>query len=811
MIHCYNRTFTMACTVLFIASLSAQQIFIPDVELRAVYNTWVPGCVDGDGVLDGSLQEVQAYNGNAHFNSTPVAQLNGLGAFTSLQNLYFTGLGDTVSIDALPPNLETLEVSGAQVTALPGLPATLKSLKIHAYLMVQLPPLPEGLLTLELIGDYGVTPLPAWPSSLLHLVLRYLPDSSELPAFPVGLKSLNVDYGGYSYPLPEIAGTELERLSITDMVYDQSLGEFPQSLRSIRLHNCNELVDVPSFPEGMDSILIIDAYSLTDLPDLPDSLEVLSLQVCPIQALSALPEGLRELTCLDLSIQELPALPSTLRGLYLDMLPINCLPILPDSLEWLFLQLTDVGCMPNAPLNCDMNSQAAMLELCSVMNTICPAQNPGIGGRVFHDVNGNGVLDSDEPGCNYVSLLVEPLGYAGGVPLSGQYDLGLDPGDYSISCVPYMPFVQSVAPMSHSASLPTQTSYDSDNDFALTIPVFQDVSLALTAWPYCPGFDRPLWITVTNQGTLMSDLSVELTFDIDQGFVQSWPPPAAQNGNTLQWAVDDLAMGEQRSILVMLHTDMSVPLGTGISHLATTGAMPNDDQPENNVALLETTIVGSYDPNDKTVTPSVIEASEQATSEFTYTIRFQNTGTYHAERVVITDTLSASLDWTSFRFIASSHTCNWTLYNGVLRFTFEPIYLPDSTSDEPASHGFVTFSMKPDVTAGLGPIGNVANIYFDYNAPVITNEAVVDISTGTPMPERTGVRLFPIPAQELLWIQRATSGTALASVIDAQGRTLLTRGVNGTTARLEVGELPPGAYVLELRSDSIERIPFLKQ
>ena len=179
--------------------------------------------------------------------------------------------------------------------------------------------------------------------------------------------------------------------------------------------------------------------------------------------------------------------------------------------------------------------------------------------------------------------------------------------------------------------------------------------------------------------------------------------------------------------------------------------------------------------------------------------------------VIITDTLSASLDWSSFHFLASSHTCNWTLYNGVLRFTFEPIYLPDSTSDEPGSHGFVSFTMKPDVTAGLGPIGNIANIYFDYNTPVITNEAVVDISTGTPMPERTGARLFPIPTQDLLWIQRTSSGTATASVIDAQGRTLLTRGVNGTTARLDVGELPPGAYVLELRSDSIERIPFLKQ
>ena len=49
MMHDYPRWFLFACTALVMSSIRAQQIFIPDVELRAVYNTWVPGSVDVDG------------------------------------------------------------------------------------------------------------------------------------------------------------------------------------------------------------------------------------------------------------------------------------------------------------------------------------------------------------------------------------------------------------------------------------------------------------------------------------------------------------------------------------------------------------------------------------------------------------------------------------------------------------------------------------------------------------------------------------------------------------------------------------------
>ena len=59
---------------------------------------------------------------------------------------------------------------------------------------------------------------------------------------------------------------------------------------------------------------------------------------------------------------------------------------------------------------------------------------------------------------------------------------------------------------------------------------------------------------------------------------------------------------------------------------------------------------------------------------------------------------------------------------GSLNFIFDNIHLPDSTTNEAGSHGYVIFEIKPlaQLPVGTG-IGTGAAIYFDYNAPVLTN------------------------------------------------------------------------------------------
>ncbi|MDV7396849.1 hypothetical protein RZS08_35955, partial [Arthrospira platensis SPKY1] len=104
--------------------------------------------------------------------------------------------------------------------------------------------------------------------------------------------------------------------------------------------------------------------------------------------------------------------------------------------------------------------------------------------------------------------------------------------------------------------------------------------------------------------------------------------------------------------------------------------------------------IGSFDPNDKQGAPLGF-GSEHLIGrgvEIEYLIRFQNTGTAPAKDVVILDTLSQSLDPGSIRIGPASHPFRWDLSgNGLLEFRFEEINLPDSSSNEPASHGFVSF------------------------------------------------------------------------------------------------------------------------
>ena len=137
-------------------------------------------------------------------------------------------------------------------------------------------------------------------------------------------------------------------------------------------------------------------------------------------------------------------------------------------------------------------------------------------------------------------------------------------------------------------------------------------------------------------------------------------------------------------------------------------------------------IVSSFDPNDKQVIPNGIDPEYHyilPNSTMEYKVRFQNTGTDTAFLVVIRDTISEHLDLTSFLPGTSSHPYRYEILNdGYLKFTFENILLPDSTTNEPASNGFVKYTIrqKPDLPVET-VIENRAAIYFDFNSPVLTN------------------------------------------------------------------------------------------
>ena len=147
------------------------------------------------------------------------------------------------------------------------------------------------------------------------------------------------------------------------------------------------------------------------------------------------------------------------------------------------------------------------------------------------------------------------------------------------------------------------------------------------------------------------------------------------------------------------------------------------------------TVTGSYDPNDKTGYPLGLGTQNyiHPNQQFQYVIRFQNTGNDTAFTVVIRDTLDINLNIFSVVPGVSSHPYQFKMYGPrILEWTFNNIMLPDSNVNEPASNGFVTFIVEqvPNLSNGT-VINNDADIYFDFNAPITTNETKHTINDAT--------------------------------------------------------------------------------
>ncbi|MEZ4959823.1 MAG: T9SS type A sorting domain-containing protein [Saprospiraceae bacterium] len=197
---------------------------------------------------------------------------------------------------------------------------------------------------------------------------------------------------------------------------------------------------------------------------------------------------------------------------------------------------------------------------------------------------------------------------------------------------------------------------------------------------------------------------------------------------------------------------------------------------------------GSYDPNDKQGFPTGYGAEHfiERNTDIEYLIRFQNTGTDTAFTVIIRDTLSAFLDKHSIEIGAASHPCRWELYgNGIVKFTFDNIMLPDSNINEPASHGFVKFRIGQLHNNAIGTkIRNRAGIYFDFNAPILTNrtlhtigenfillDSVSSAGPGVQQPMPT-VKVYPNPFVETATfeLENVQGNSFTFSLFDANGR-----------------------------------------
>lgn len=225
---------------------------------------------------------------------------------------------------------------------------------------------------------------------------------------------------------------------------------------------------------------------------------------------------------------------------------------------------------------------------------------------------------------------------------------------------------------------------------------------------------------------------------------------------------------------------------------------------------------GAFDPNDKTGLPKGYDNQHfiQKGNDIEYMIRFQNTGTDTAFTVIVRDTLPYNqLDPTTVKVGASSHPFLWQIMDkGVLEFRFDNIMLPDSFTNKLGSNGFVKFriSQKANLAEGT-KIENRAGIYFDFNAPVITNRTLHTIATtyktqlrldNDEVTAAAKIRIAPNPfgEQTVIDITESTPSvkTGIFELFDLNGKLLRHEKFENNRFEFHKKDLPTGIFIFKI-------------
>ena len=312
------------------------------------------------------------------------------------------------------------------------------------------------------------------------------------------------------------------------------------------------------------------------------------------------------------------------------------------------------------------------------------------------------------------------------------------------------------------------------------------------------------------QFTVVEDLVMlmEGQFDLDSGetFVQKVPA----NGST--WRLEAT---QEPGYPYWLYPTSWIEGCGGINNTGMVLQFPTNSTPPFSSIHCRSNI-GSFDPNDKQSFPIGVGQQHYIypNRPVDYLIRFQNTGTAPAYRVVVVDTISPHLNWASIRVGASSHAFEYEVVEpGVVRFVFDDINLPDSSSNEAASHGFIKFQIDQQVDLPNETlIENSAAIYFDFNEPIITNvsqlrvkdlfleQVVGSLET---VKEAIQVLLFPNPVYEVatLRVEGYEMQQGELRLFDASGRLVRQKVFDTNEVLIKKGDLRPGIYFYQILSE----------
>ncbi|MBF7091692.1 T9SS type A sorting domain-containing protein [Flavobacterium sp. ALJ2] len=453
-------------------------------------------------------------------------------------------------------------------------------------------------------------------------------------------------------------------------------------------------------------------------------------------------------------------------------------------------------------------------------------------GGTNYVIQGNCRINTNQNGCNALDIPANNLKFIIDDTIkkesiinkgTGSYFIPVKEGTYTITPILENPDYFSVSPTSVSAVFPTQTTPINQN-FCLS-PNGTHKDLEITMLPReaaRPGFNASYKIIYKNKGNIIQSGTVNLSFkDAFLDLISSSSNVSNQSLNKLTWDFIDLKPLETREIEIVFNVNSPMempPVNNNdiLSYTAIINSNQIDETPDDNIFTLNQTVVGSYDPNDKTCLEGVIVTPDLIGKYVHYMIRFENTGTYHAQNVVVKDNIDLSkFDISSLVPTSSSHSYITKISNGnKVEFIFENINLP---YDDANNDGYIAFKIKTLPTLKVGDsFQNEANIYFDYNFPILTNKATSTFNTTLETQDfefSNYLNVYPVPAKEVLNVSVKNNIEINSMAIYNLLGQLVIAVPNAQNAKtIDVSPLKTGTYFLTIKSDKgISNTKFIKE
>lgn len=697
----------------------------------------------------------------------------------------------------------------------------------------------NSISDLDLVGLSQLSGLFCSQNTLSSLNISGLNGLSIIECNNNKLTSLDVKENLYLREL-DCSNNLLTSLDLNSLSQLWFLILFQNKITTIDLTGLSDLEIISFFENNIATIDFSSSPKLTDIDGGKNPIEAIDLSQLP--NLEVLWLGFTSINTLDLSNS------NKLKGINVSSCPnlesINLKNGSREDLNYLEPELldyfkTDCSNFSNCPKLKYICADEGELESINQKISSYNYANCLVGGYCSfnlggtnYTIQGNNRLDNNKNGCDASDLPASNIKFtiSDGIETgtlisnnSGNYSIKVKEGTYAITPVIENPNYFTISPTSLNVTFLTDTTTPFVQDFCITpIAIHNDLEINLIPLEVArPGFDTKYKLIYKNKGNVVQSGAVNLVFEDNVlDVVISNPVISSQNTNNLSWNFSSLQPFEVREINFTLNVNspMETPAvnsGAILHYTATINSADTDENPNDNMFAFNHTVVGSLDPNDKTclegdvITPSLI-------GEYVhYLIRFENTGNYAAQNIVVKDIIDLSkFDISTLIPTDASHSYITKISEGnKVEFIFENINLPfeDANND-----GYIAFKIKTKSTLAVGDsFENTANIFFDYNFPVETNTAKTTYKTTLGKSDfefSNYFSIYPNPANEVLNIStKKDIEIHSIAVYNILGQLIIALPNIKDTSKIDVSNLRTGNYFLKIKSDKgSSSIKFIK-